>query len=909
MRLVCLWCCCFAVSLVSLDLDIQRTHVDLNGDWQCLADNTDAEMWKPQVQQASSGWEQIEIPTGNLLPDKFGDHQKAQQRHLQTKSVWVRRTFDIDPERVQQQAVLQWNAMRFGGAVWINGQFITRHALLGPHHALLPKGLLQKDDNEILIQVMGWDGIEKGAGGIPLIPIGGASQKWGGKSPGIAGDIWLEFYDRAYVSESYVESSLADQQLKTFLTLDAVDVFPNAMTVSVSIVDVQTGQTIRSLSKDIIPNGKLKAHETLCFDARDLQLWSPASPYLYRMQIELRCQTGVCDRASFQFGHREISMQNGRFQLNGKPLWLRGSNLVHEWSWGHIYNQNVKQYIIDEARSMNLNVFRTHTEPPPALWTDTADKHGMLFMAEMLLLYNHGDFKYTDAEYAVLHDNAIKDASAWIKRIRNHPSVIMWVISNESHLDNEWESTAYFDAIKQLDPSRPIMRTGESVYGTPDALDIHTCFNVVRGAEGDLWKNMQQFARRKDPARPFCNTEYMNHMWNPSGRYFGKENDPRMPLAYAKVNMEHTEAMRRLQVDCLLPYMYAGWTRLRGKMNWRDDFPTPMAASLHSSMAPVIASLEVFDCNYVAGTTVELPIHLINELEMAVDARLSIYITPEDPLCVPDTTALLAHVWKTTQQIQLNGHAHQRKYVTISLPEREGQYYLAAVLERAGDRPVVSQRDIRVLKPVPEKTLESKRVTLLGGRPETKQFFIRHGATVLESLGQHNLQSDLVVLDDIATINFIQQPGIMAFLQRYAQQGGRVLILPQQTWPQEWRAFVDMEIGLPRYGKRNPVRCSRAHLYDNAKHDALAGLQAAYLWRWNGLPGVIGNNVILEHSAVLKSAHKIAWISRPKYAALIAVPKGKGEALCLQLHVRERLNPDQAAFDPVVERLLLNCVQ
>ena len=69
-------------------------------------------------------------------------------------------------------------------------------------------------------------------------------------------------------------------------------------------------------------------------------------------------------------------------------------------------------------------------------------------------------------------------------RLWNHPSVIMWVLSNESRGDNAWEEGPFQDFVNALDPTRPTMRTGTT--GTKENYDVHPCGNVTETDEGHL---------------------------------------------------------------------------------------------------------------------------------------------------------------------------------------------------------------------------------------------------------------------------------------------------------------------------------------------------------------------------------------------------------------------------------------
>ncbi|NLF33162.1 MAG: hypothetical protein GX591_20035, partial [Planctomycetes bacterium] len=877
----------------------------LGGTWSVLVGHGDAAIWRPDVAAAAGPWKPVEVPSGNLvLPDSDGDGawQAVGELHERTGCVWVRRTFDLDPVRAGRDAVLRWGGIRFGASAWINGRPVTRHVPIGPHAAVLPQELLKAGSNEIVLRVTGWAGVPRSASGYPLLPVGGSTQSWGGKGPGIYADLWLEFYDDVYAKWVLAMPDVAAGAVTLRVWLDGSR--PVAEDVALeAIVREPGGHAVLARATATAPAGTGSAApvDIVCRLA-DVKAWTPRTPHLYEAEIVTRLGPAVCDRVRFTFGMREVTVKDGRFSLNGLPLWLRGSNLVNEWLWGDRYNDNVVDYLIAEARAMNLNCFRTHTQPPPAAWLDVADAHGMMILAEMPLLYNHADFGYTPEEYDVLHRNAMLDLTGWITRMWNHPSIILWVLSNESRHDNAWESGPYYRCAKALDPTRLCMRTGEHVVGTPDMADIHTCFNVVRDAEGQLLLDMARLAEHKDPTRPLTNTEYMNRMWDPSGRWLRRANHPDYPLYYAECATEHTEAMRRLRIDCLLPYMYAGWTRLRGAMDWRDDYPTPMAAALHSSMAPVLASLEMFDRNYPAGGRVPTHLTLINETHDLVEAVVTLYVTAENPLFVPDAGALEAAVWTDAFAVTLGPDSLQRLPVRVAIPAAEGSYYLAAVLTREGDSPVVSQRVIHAVDAAASVAgLSGRRVALLGGDEAIRRWLADNGCRIVEPAAA-TIDADVVLVWDAAALSD-EQRALAPALRTFASGGRRVVVANQTAWT--WTDLVDCRIGLPSPANRNPVICSRAHAYEGASHPLLDGIPADWLWRWNGLPGAIANETLLD-GAALAAGRKILWASRDVYPMVLSVPVGRGEILMNQLHIRGRISPAADACDPVAERMLAN---
>jgi len=904
---------CVLVGVCNADvllMDHHRDATSLAGSWQMLLEHGEERIWEAAVADAAGPWRTVKVPGSNLLrpvhPDDDGAWEQAAELHKRTKCVWIRRFFELTQEQAGRDAVLKWGGIRFGASAWINGTFLEHHAPVCPNTALLPKTTLQAGRNEIVLKVLGWNGMPKSKSGYPLVPTGGATQSWGSKAPAVYQDIWIEFYDRVYLRHVLSMPDVDAGSVTFRISLDSVEPLPTEVDVTVEVREAGSERVLSTGSIRMDTGDERPTAQVSC-RLESPKLWTPQTPHLYEARVRAVADGRVCDDVRFAFGMRQITIEDGHFRLNGKPLWLRGSNLVNEWLWSDLYNENVKQYIIDEARAMNLNVFRTHTQPLPTLWANTADRHGMMIMAETPMLYNYGDFGYSAEEFAVLHKNAMIDAEGWISKLWNHPSIIMWVLVNESRRDREWESGPYYRHAKAVDPTRPCMRTGDPLVGTPDVVDVHTCFNMYRGGEGLLNLEMAALMADKDPDRPLTNTEYMNNMGDPAERWLGRPRHPNAPLAYAECATEHTEAMRRLQFDCLLPYMYAGWTRLRGRMNWRQDYPTPMAAALHSSMAPVLASLDMFDRNYVVGRAIDVPLVLINETHDAVPARLDLYVTSRDPVFVPDAEALAAAVWHESRELTFDADSLRSIKVRVPVPKEEGSYFLAAVITREGDIPVVSQRVLRAVDPAKHAArLRDRRVVSFGVDAGIRRFLERHGCLVSEGLTSGGIVGDVVLISNVAELTAADRSAATGPVREFAESGGRVVVLDQTNWP--WTELAECHIGLPDFTWRNPVAGSRAHRFEGVDHPMLRDIPTEWLWRWNGLPGEIANEVIME-SPALEKGRRILWVSRPIYTAALSVPMGKGEIVFSQLQVSGRIDPQGDAYDPVAERVLINLLR
>ena len=600
---------------------------------------------------------------------------------------------------------------------------------------------------------------------------------------------------------------------------------------------------------------------------------------------------------------REITIKNGDYFLNGKTLRLRGSNLVFEWDWGDTITGHEFDYLVTEAREMSINAFRTHTMPPPPLWADICDENGTMILAEFPCLYNYQDYKFTPDEYAIWHRNVISDAAGWMGRLWNHPAVVMWVLSNESNRDGEWEKGPYHDFVRALDPTRPTMRTGDS--GTAENYDVHTCGNTVEPVEGEMIGGIQSWFGPAN-GRPVTNSEYMNIFDRPACQWSGNEDSAADALAYAQLGAEHTEAMRRARVDGMLPYMYAGWTRTRqaarvretgkGSAVWKANFAAPASAAWHSSLSAVLASLDIFDPDYLTGQVVRSDLYLINDSWHDATIHVDLLLTDTDPEWIPEAACFDRPMSQWGFDYSLKADTLTKMPVSWKLPDREGSYWLTARTTGLSGRPVLSQRFVRAVRaPEVSAALLDRRFVIVGRDTAADDWFRSRGLRADHEIENLTPGKCTVVIWNSGHLSPTEKQQAAA-LRKFAAAGGRIVVLSTRSW--DWTELCDIRIG--------DTRGSRAFAYPDAKHAMLAGIGPDWMSRWNGLPGtvVIGN---LDGPA-MTTAKKILWVREPKIcvAAEVPISGGKGTILFSQLDIQRHVDRSKPNYDPVAERILLN---
>jgi hypothetical protein len=864
--------------------EMRMNSILLNGQWEYTIGNGD-EQAETREGATRLKWQTVTLPG----PFMSWNNDVA----ANTRFVWTRRTFTLSDAQSASLAVLRWNQISCGAEAFVNGRKVGENPPTGPYQVILPAGVLKAGENVIVLKVTGAAAVPKARSGSALIPAG-----FGPGMPAVHGDVWIDFADTAYMKWILALPDLAASKVRIRVTLTGVEP-AEGLTLSAEVRSWPDGQpmgkgettAVFKPTSDPLGEGE---HAYIEVPMPGFKPWTPEQPNLYTAQVTLRCGTKTLDMAPIRFGMREIAVAKGDYFLNGRTLRLRGSELVFEWQWnvpGIVGKE--KDYLVTEAREMSMNAFRTHTMPPPPLWADICDENGTMILAEFPCLYNYADYKFTPDEYAVWHRNVLSDAAGWMARLWNHPAVVMWVLSNESNRDREWETGPYHDFVRSLDPTRPTMRTGDT--GTAENYDVHTCGNTIDPIEGEMLGGIASWFQEAN-GRPVTNSEYMNIFDRPLCQWTGREDKAADALAYAQLGMEHTEAMRRARLDALLPYMYAGWTRGRTGRVWKAGFAHPASAAWHSALSPVLASLDLFNASYATGQEVRSDLYLINDSWHDASIHVDLMLTDECPEFIPEAPSFDKPVARWSYDFTLKADSMTSTPLTWRLPEREGSYWLTARTTGLSGRPVLSQRFVRAVRPseVPE-ALRERRFVVLGMDDTAENWFRSRGLRTVRDIEALTPGKFVVVIWNAAHLTLAEKQQTDTF-RKFAQAGGRIIVLATRTW--DWRELCNIRIG--------DVRGSRVFPYPDVKHPMLAGIESEWLTRWNGDSGTVAVGSL--DGPVLATAKKILWVREPKNCVAAEVPltDGKGAILFVQLELQDRLDRSKPDYDPVAEKVLLN---
>lgn len=190
------------------------------------------------------------------------------------------------------------------------------------------------------------------------------------------------------------------------------------------------------------------------------QLWSPESPYLYKLVTKLFRNNRLIDQQTTNVGIRTVTVtKDGGFQLNGQTRKLKGVCLHHDLGpLGAAVNKAALIRQIKMMKAMGCDAIRTAHNMPSTIQMDICDSLGMMVMAESFDMWKYAKCRNGYARF--FDEWSGRDMENLVKNHRNHPSIIMWSIGNEipeqGMKGGKEIARRLQDICHRLDPSRTV---------------------------------------------------------------------------------------------------------------------------------------------------------------------------------------------------------------------------------------------------------------------------------------------------------------------------------------------------------------------------------------------------------------------------------------------------------------------
>jgi beta-galactosidase/beta-glucuronidase len=385
--------------------------------------------------------------------------------------VCYKRTFEVPSKWKGKNVLLHFGAVDWKAEVWVNDIKIGSHTGgYTPFSFDVSPFLTKSGAQKLVVKV--WDGTDNG-----FQPRGKQVNRpngiWYTPVTGIWQTVWLE--------------PVAAKSIDNIQTVPDID--KGQLTVKVETKASAFGDVVEVKVFDgtkEVASAKASSTEKLEVSIPEAKLWSPESPFLYTMKVNLISNGVVTDQVNSYFAMRKISTKrdaNGivRLELNNKAYFQFGP-LDQGWWPDGLYTaptDEALKYDIQKTKDFGFNMIRKHVKVEPARWYTHCDQIGILVWQDMPSgdrspqwqmrnYFNGNEFRRSAESEA----NYRKEWKEIMDYLYSYPSIVTWVPFNEAW--GQFKTAEIVEWTKTHDPSRLVNpASGGNHYPVGDMLDLH----------------------------------------------------------------------------------------------------------------------------------------------------------------------------------------------------------------------------------------------------------------------------------------------------------------------------------------------------------------------------------------------------------------------------------------------------
>ena len=392
-----------------------------------------------------STWQEAKVPHDWVTILPYADvashshgYKTVGYKYPETSVGWYRKTINIPACDLGKHIALQFDGIFRNARVWFNGFYMGTE----------PSGYATQVYDVTEYVNYGGDNL------ICVRADATLEEGWFYEGAGIYRDAWLLKSAAVSVAPfgTFVYADLKQPYDKVTIYVET-EVNNHSLTtqqceVSHRLLDADGREVAKSESSTIMLRAKQTLNsQLLTLNLNAPHLWSPADPYLYKVETTVKVDGRVTDVYETTTGIRDIEFDADRgFLLNGQPLKLKGVNMHQDHAGvGAAIPDALQAWRIKQLKKMGCNAYRASHNPMTPALLDICDREGILVIDENRL--------------TGINEEHLRLLERMIKRDRNHPSVILWSNGNEEWgMENTIQGTRIAAAMREythlLDPTR-----------------------------------------------------------------------------------------------------------------------------------------------------------------------------------------------------------------------------------------------------------------------------------------------------------------------------------------------------------------------------------------------------------------------------------------------------------------------
>lgn len=453
-----------------------RVAINWDSDWR-FGRSDSAIVMMPAFDDA--GWRTVRVPHDWSNEEPFSPNYSSGNGYAAGGIAWYRKHFTLEPAHQGKVVTVEFDGIYDHAEVWLNNQFVGARPY-GYISFQLDLSRYLKFDTENVLAVR----VDHSRSG--------DSRYYTGS--GIFRHVRLWITDKlhigpwgTFVTTPTVEDAAARVRVETTIKNAAAE--PRAFVLQSEVI-APDGRTVASRTA----SGELAAGKSSSvvqeLDVSRPQRWSIATPVLYTLRNRVAVAGKLADETTTPFGIRTFVFDPVKgFSLNGQTLKLKGVCLHHDGgSVGAAVPVKVWERRLRRLRELGVNAIRTSHNPTAPEFLDLCDRLGFLVQNEAFDEFTPPKYKWVTGwtlgvpgRYGYgesFQEWSVRDMEDFVRRDRNHPSVIMWSIGNEIDGGNDPFSHPVLGknyqpedppasdmvklgaplaaVVKRLDPTRPV---------------------------------------------------------------------------------------------------------------------------------------------------------------------------------------------------------------------------------------------------------------------------------------------------------------------------------------------------------------------------------------------------------------------------------------------------------------------
>lgn len=388
------------------------------------------------------------------------------------KCLWYERNFDVPSSWRSRDVLLHFGAVDWRADIYVNDIYIGRHegGFTGFTFNITP--YMKSGRQKLVVKV--WDPTDDGVQAIGK-QRNRPSGIWYTSVTGIWQTVWIEPVNAKHINKV---SATADIDNST-------------LSVSADISGRSTGDVIKAVLKvgsAVVAEGMSAAGNPVLLNVRNAKLWSPSSPFLYNLDVELLSAGKKADAVKSYAAMRKISVKRDdkgivRMQLNNKDMFQMGPLDQGYWPDG-LYTaptDEALKFDIQKTKDFGFNMIRKHMKVEPARWYTWCDRLGIVVWQDMPssdfsnsphwqshMYFNGAEAQRSDISEATYR----KEWKEEISQFDVYPCIVVWTPFNEAW--GQFKTEKIVAMTKKLDPSRLVNpASGGNFYATGDICDLH----------------------------------------------------------------------------------------------------------------------------------------------------------------------------------------------------------------------------------------------------------------------------------------------------------------------------------------------------------------------------------------------------------------------------------------------------